>query len=389
MTTDTGSERTGPILHNSGVGPSVRPSPAVLKARRERLLAAIAIDGIDVAIVAPGADLRYLLGDSFPSFERLTALVLGRSVCLLVVPEMELSAWSTVVAQSSLEVFAWADWQDPYAVIVDLVGTNSVVAVSHELPARHLVTLQEAVGQAAEWRLNSAVTSLRGVKDDWEINQIEGAASAIDDVHAAVPGLLRPGRTEAAVAADIQHVMRENGFTDSEFIAVASGPNAANPHHSANARTIERGDLVLVDLSGRWHGGYFADSTRTYAVSTPLPETARAYAALLRSFECAVSAVKPGVTAQQVDLAARNELSEHGLAELFIHRTGHGIGLDVHEDPSLVRGNEELLRDGMAFTIEPGIYLPGRFGARIEDVVVMTNGVARQLNARPHELLVV
>jgi Xaa-Pro dipeptidase len=226
-------------------------------------------------------------------------------------------------------------------------------------------------------------------KDAAEIEQLRRAGAAIDRVHARVGEWLRPGRTEAEVGADIAAASVEEGHASADFVIVGSGPNAASPHHSVSDRVIERGDVVVVDIGGPLPSGYCSDSTRTYAVGSPRePDVARSYAALQAAQQASVDAVRPGATCQDVDRVGRAVLAQAGLADHFIHRTGHGIGLDVHEEPYIVEGNDLPLEAGMAFSVEPGVYLPGRWGARIEDIVVVTDTGADRLNNRPHELTV-
>ncbi len=200
---------------------------------------------------------------------------------------------------------------------------------------------------------------------------------------------LRPGRTEAEVGADITAAIVAEGHTAAEFVIVGSGPNGASPHHDVSDRVIQAGDVVVVDIGGPIPEGYNSDCTRTYSVGEPADaEVREAYAVLQEAQRRAVETVRPGATAAAIDAAARDTLADAGLAELFIHRTGHGIGLDVHEEPYLMGGNDLPLEPGMAFSVEPGVYRSGRWGARIEDIVVVTADGVEPLNTRPHELTV-
>jgi Xaa-Pro aminopeptidase len=233
------------------------------------------------------------------------------------------------------------------------------------------------------------MAALRMIKDPAEIDALRAAGAAIDRVHAKVPGLLRPGRTEAEVAADIAEAIVAEGHSEAAFVIVGSGPNGADPHHECSDRELQMGDVVVVDIGGPVEPGYNSDCTRTYVLGEPDSQIAEQYAVLQRAQAAAVAAVRPGVTAEQVDAAARDVLARAGLAEYFVHRTGHGIGLSVHEEPYIVAGNDLPLAEGMAFSVEPGIYLPGRWGARIEDIVIVTTDGALAVNERPHELTVV
>jgi Xaa-Pro aminopeptidase len=234
------------------------------------------------------------------------------------------------------------------------------------------------------------VRELRMRKDAAEIDALREAGAAIDRVHARVPELLRAGRTEAEVGADIATAIVEEGHVTADFVIVASGPNGASPHHDVSDRVIESGDVVVVDIGGPIAAGYNSDSTRTYSVGEPRDaDVAATYRVLQEAQQAAVDAVRPGATAESIDAAARDVITAAGFGEFFIHRTGHGIGLDVHEEPYIVSGNELILEPGMAFSVEPGIYQEGRWGARIEDIVVVTEGGVESFNQRPHDLLVV
>ncbi len=343
--------------------------------------------GLDAIIVGPGPDLQYLLGVEGDTIERLTALVLPpQGAATVIVPRMELAkVRSTAVGELGLTVADWVDGDDPYALVAAATGPVSRVGVSDALPALHVVP----IGERLQARLELATPVLREgrmTKDDEEIAELRRAGTAIDAVHRRVPGWLRAGRTEREVAADIAAAIVEEGHRTVEFVIVGSGPNGADPHHEVSDRVIEQDDVVVVDIGGAVPSGYNSDSTRTYVVGTPDPVAADRIATLVRAQQAAVDAVRPGVTAAEVDAAARSVLTEAGLGEAFLHRTGHGIGVSVHEEPYIAPGNDLVLREGMAFSIEPGIYFAGEWGARIEDIVVVTADGAERLNTAPHEL---
>nr|WP_281352232.1 M24 family metallopeptidase [Phytoactinopolyspora alkaliphila] len=226
-------------------------------------------------------------------------------------------------------------------------------------------------------------------KDTAEIDALREAGSAIDRVHARVPEWLKAGRTEAQVGGDIAAAIIAEGHERVDFVIVASGPNSASPHHETGERVIQAGDVVVVDIGGTTAAGYCSDETRSYAVGEPPADFAAQYDALLRAQRAAVDHVRPGVSAESVDAAARDVLTDAGLGEYFIHRTGHGIGMETHEEPYIVTGNDRALEPGFAFSIEPGFYIAGRYGARIEDIVVTTDDGVERLNLRPRELVVV
>lgn len=355
--------------------------------------AARAAAGAELAglVITPGYDLRYLVGSRAQTFERLTALVLpADGAPTIVVPRLELAALKeSAVPELGVSVRDWVDGDDPYTLVADaLGGAGRAVAVTDSMPALHLLPLAEVLG-VVPVLATDVLRTLRMVKDPAEIDALRKAGAAIDRVHARVPEFLAPGRTEADVAADIAEAIVAEGHSEVAFIIVGSGPHGADPHHECSDRELQVGDVVVVDIGGPYEPGYNSDSTRTYSIGEPDPEVARRYAVLQRAQQAAVAAVRPGVTAEQVDAAARDVLAAEGLAEAFVHRTGHGIGLSVHEEPYIVAGNPLPLQEGMAFSVEPGIYFPGQWGARIEDIVIVTADGALSVNNRPHDLVVV
>ncbi len=347
--------------------------------------------GLAGLVITPGYDLRYLIGSGAQTFERLTALVLPVSgEPSIVIPRLELASLKqSAVADLGVTVRDWVDGDDPYRLVADAVGgPPAATAVTDSMPALHLLPLADVLGTLPVLA-TGVLRELRMVKDAAEIDALRTAGAAIDRVHARVPDFLRPGRTEADVAADIAEAIVAEGHSEVAFVIVGSGPHGADPHHGYSDREILVGDLVVVDIGGPYAPGYNSDSTRTYSIGEPSTEVAQQYSVLQRAQKAAVEAVRPGVTAEQVDAAARDVLAEAGLAEYFVHRTGHGIGLSVHEEPYIVAGNDLALQVGMAFSVEPGIYFPGQWGARIEDIVVVAEDGAMSVNHRPHELIVV
>lgn len=361
-------------------------------ARRLHTAAASAADaGLAGLVITPGYDLRYLVGSRAQTFERLTALVLpADGEPTVVAPRLELAALGhSAVTELGLAVRDWVDGQDPYQLVADaLGGAPARVAVTDSMPALHLLPLAQELGEVPILATD-VLRRLRMRKDPAEIDALRKAGAAIDRVHERVPGFLVAGRTEADVAADIAEAIVAEGHSEVGFIIVGSGPHGADPHHECSDRELRAGDVVVVDIGGPYEPGYNSDSTRTYVLGEPQPEVARRYAVLQRAQQAAVDAVRPGVTAEQIDAAARDVLAEAGLAEAFVHRTGHGIGLSVHEEPYIVAGNDLPLEVGMAFSVEPGIYFAGEWGARIEDIVVVTENGVEALNNRPHDLVVV
>jgi Xaa-Pro aminopeptidase len=354
----------------------------------------------DALLLTPGADLRYLTGYAAMPLERLTCLVLpAAGDPVLVVPLLERpAALASPVGELGLQVRAWAETDDPFALVAALAGTSTGtgvaavprrVAVANRMWAEHLLRLSAALPGAALAVAAEVLRDLRIVKDPEEVAGLRRAGAAIDRVHARMGEWLRPGRTEAAVGRDIAEAIVAEGHEVANFTIVGSGPNGASPHHHVSGRVIEAGDVVVVDVGGTMPDGYCSDSTRTYVAGGEPPEEVVAYYGVLqRAQEAAVAAVRPGVPAERIDAAARDPIAAAGYGELFVHRTGHGIGLAEHEEPWIVAGNAEPLAAGMAFSVEPGIYLPGRHGARIEDIVVCTEDGVERLNTSPRDLLV-
>ncbi len=251
-----------------------------------------------------------------------------------------------------------------------------------------VLRLRAAMPAARQELASTALRELRARKSPAEVAALLAAGEAIDSVHAQVPGWLRPGRTEREVAADISDAILAAGHVTVDFAIVASGPNGASPHHTAADRVLQPGDAVVVDIGGTMPSGYCSDCTRTYAIGDPPAEFVAYYQVLKDAQEAACAAVRPGIPAEAIDAAAREPIAAAGYGEYFVHRTGHGIGLETHEDPYIVSGNSETLQSGNAFSVEPGIY-PGPHGARIEDIVVCTEAGAQRLNNRTRELVVV
>lgn len=365
---------------------------ATVYERRLTAAAAAAADaGLAGLVITPGYDLRYLVGSRAQTFERLTALVLPASGDpTVVVPRLELASLKeSAIAELGLAVRDWVDGDSPYDLVGAALGGGPVAtAVTDAMPALHLLPLAAVLG-VLPVLATDVLRTLRMVKEECEVDALRKAGAAIDRVHAQVPEFLVPGRTEADVAADIAEAIVAEGHSEVAFIIVGSGPHGADPHHEYSDRELQVGDIVVVDIGGSYDPGYNSDSTRTYSIGDPNPEVAEQYSVLQRAQRAAFDAVRPGVTAEQVDAAARDVLAAEGLAEYFVHRTGHGIGLSVHEEPYIVAGNDLPLAQGMAFSIEPGIYFPGRWGARIEDIVIVTADGALAVNNRPHELIVV
>lgn len=352
---------------------------------------------VGAVLVGVGADLRYLAGYVTFATERLTMLVVpasGRPT--LVAPRLEAlpASGSPAAAAGLIDVATWTETEDPIALVCSLIGRPSRVAVSDRLWAMFLLRLQAALPETSFGSASAVLRDLRIVKDGDEVALLRQAAHAADRVIAQVAAGRLIGRTEAEVSREIRERLVAEGHDSAEFAIVASGPNAASPHHDASDRVIRAGEPLLLDIGGPL-GGYGSDITRvlwpTGGDPSNGPDAAyrRIYDVLQEAQAEATAGVRPGVPAERVDAIARDIIAGAGFGPNFIHRIGHGIGLEEHEEPWLVAGNAEPLRAGMAFSIEPGIYLEGRYGARIEDIVVCGTDGPVVLNAASRDLLVV
>ena len=342
-------------------------------------------------MVSPGPDLRYLIGYDAVPLERLTALVIpAQGDPHMVVPLLERpAALASPAGELGIDVITWGETDDPYALVASTLPGVASVAVDNRMWAEKAIRLRAAMPDVEQRLAGEVINHLRMRKTPSEVASLKAAGEAIDSVHANVHQWLRAGRTEREVGRDIADAILAAGHVSVDFVIVASGPNGASPHHEVSDRVIEVGDPVVVDIGGTMPDGYCSDETRTYAVGEPTADFLAAYAALETAQSAAVQSVRPGLTCEGLDAVARDLLHEAGLGELFIHRTGHGIGLETHEEPYIVAGNTAPLEPGFAFSIEPGFYLAGSYGARIEDIVVCGDDGPILMNERPRSLVVV
>jgi Xaa-Pro aminopeptidase len=362
--------------------------------RLARLAGAAAAHGADAVLVSPGADLQYLAGASVNSHERLTVLVVpAAGEPALLVPALERAGWTgSPIEALGVSIVTWLDGEDCYQALAGLLPADArVLAVDDHMPAVHALGAQGAVPGSELVLAGAAIADLRLAKSAAEIEHLRRVGAAVDRVQARIAEFLRPGRTERAVQADIAAALVEEGHAAADFVIVGSGPNSASPHHEASDRVIQPGDPVVIDIGGPEDSGYFSDCTRTYLMGGAEPPAGffEVYEIVRRAQQAGVAAARPGVAAQDVDRAARTVITEAGYGPEFLTRTGHGIGLEVHEQPYIVEGNDRLLDAGMAFSVEPGIYLAGRFGIRIEDIVVVTADGAVRMNEADRQLVVV
>ena len=359
-------------------------------ARMERVVADGRTAGLDGVLVTPGPDLVWLTGYRPTAItERLTMLFLtvDREPTLLV-PTLERPDAERAEGASATTLADWQDGADPYAAAATHLRSDGRYGVSDSAWALHLLGLQKSLPHSRYSSLTQSLPMMRAVKDDNELSRLSAAGTAADATYGEILGVRFAGRKETDVARDLADLLTGFGHEQVDFTVVGSGPNGANPHHEAGDRVIEEGDAVVLDFGGLMFG-YGSDTSRTVCVGEPSEQVREVHEIVRQAQQAGVDAVRPGVACQEVDRAARRVISEAGYGEQFIHRTGHGIGVTTHEPPYMIEGEEQAMVPGMCFSVEPGIYLAGRFGVRIEDIVTVTSEGGRRLNNTERDLRVV
>lgn len=363
--------------------------PRTHRARLSAAAAAAAERGIDALLVTPSPDYAYLLGYRAPAMERLTCLVVPADGDVsLVLPRLEepLARHELGELADEIALVPWDEVDDPIQLVRALVAGARRVGLQDQMWARFALRLRAALDPVELVEAGPAMSALRRVKTSEEIDRLRAAAGAADAAMAAISTERLAGRTEMEVSRRIGELLVQAGHDTADFAIVASGPNSASPHHVPGARVIQAGDALVLDIGG-FRDGYGSDTTRTAFVGEPDADFAELFAVLRAAQAAACDAVAPGVTCAEIDATARRIIDDAGYAESFIHRTGHGIGMETHEEPYLVSSNPEPLVEGHAFSIEPGIYLRDRYGARIEDIVVCTATGGERLNTASTELI--
>jgi len=344
--------------------------------------------GLGALLVSPGPDLRYLTGYEALPLERLTCLVLRTDGDpFMVVPELEVAAANaSPVGELGLELVPWGETTDPFVMTAQRLSAPEAIAVDNHMWAEKTLRFHAAMPGVTQRLGNEVLSPLRMRKSAEEIEALAFAGAAIDSVHANMAQWLKVGRTEREVAADITAAIIDAGHAQMDFVIVGSGPNGASPHHEVSDRVIQAGEPVVIDIGGTTPAGYCSDETRMYSMGTPPVEFFEYYEVLKTAQWQAVQAVRPGIPCEDIDKVARDIIAEAGFGDLFIHRTGHGIGLETHEEPYIVAGNTTPMEVGFAFSIEPGIYRSGKDGARIEDIAVCGADGPILMNHRSRDL---
>jgi Xaa-Pro aminopeptidase len=373
----------------TGVAPF---ATSVYRDRLARAGAEASARGIDALLITSSPDYLYLLGYRAPGLERLTCLVLpATGAPTLVLPRLEepLALHELGDLADDLELRPWEETDDPFGVVrQELRGSAMRVGVQDQMPARFVLRLRAALDPIELVVAGPTMAALRQRKSPEEVDRLRAAAAAADAAMTQITSDPLSGQTEAQVSRRIREALLEAGHETADFAIVASGPNSASPHHEPGERLIGAGEAIVLDIGGS-RGGYCSDTTRTAFVGEPPPDFAALYEVLRRAQAAACEAVRPGIAADEVDRAARAIIEEAGYGERFFHRTGHGIGLETHEEPYIVAGNLAPLEAGHAFSVEPGIYVDGEWGARIEDIVVCTADGGERLNQTGRELFIV
>jgi Xaa-Pro aminopeptidase len=335
---------------------------------------------VEMALVPPSPDLYYLTGVQRKPSERFLALLLRPDAPpTFLLPRLE-EEWVRSVCPE-IATIAWREDEDPYAALAAWADAHGFaggrVLLGDKMWAVQAHHAMSAFFGADSAPLSTLLDPLRMRKDEGEVRLLKEACRVNDAVYAEALGKLHRGVTEAAIARFILRRFLESGLDDG-WVIVAFGENAARPHHAPGERALRRGDVVLIDMGGSFRG-YNTDMTRTVAFGAADRDVRDVYE-LVRSTQAAgVRAATPGTTTGDIDRLTHHLIAEHGHGDAYFHRTGHGIGLEVHEAPYLVTVDETVLEPGMAFTVEPGIYLEGRFGVRVEDTVVLTEDGPRAL----------
>jgi len=359
--------------------------------RLRRAASAAAERGIDALLITPSEDYAYLLGYSAPAMERLTCLIVpADGAPSLVLPRLEepLARNELDGLDDAIEILPWDETDDPIQLVRAVVGGALRVALQDQMWARFALRLRAALDPAELVAAGPAMSVLRSVKSADEIDRLRAAASAADRAMQAIVAEPLAGRVEAEVSRRIRELLLQAGHDEAGFAIVASGPNSASPHHAAGTRRIDAGDAVVLDIGGT-RSGYASDTSRTCFVGEPPAEFVALHGLLREAQSAACAAVRPGISGAELDAVARDIITDAGYGDAFLHRTGHGIGRETHEEPYIVASNAEPLVEGNVFSVEPGIYIRDTWGARIEDIVVCTADGGERLNTTSTELYVV
>jgi Xaa-Pro aminopeptidase len=343
---------------------------------------------VSTLLITPGPNLRYFTGYKAKNLERLTCLVLQENeLPKLIVPKLEkLAAIESGINEIDVEIITWDETESAFEKVQPPKNSGRI-AVDSNMNSSKLLNFQKLFADSRFTDAGFIMNEIRSIKSGYEIDQLLMAGKYIDEVHRAIPSLFQIGDTEISLAKKIGNQIIEAGHESVDFTIVASGKNSASPHHEPGETVIKKGDVLVIDIGGTTPSGYCSDSTRTYVIGECSPDFQNKYEILKQAQELSIQAVCNAISAEQLDAVARDHLRKNDLAEYFIHRTGHGIGMETHEEPYIVHGNKNQIKDGNAFSIEPGFYIEGKYGARIEDIVIKTGGKSVNCNNTPKDLV--
>ena len=358
------------------------------KQRLNKTLKLMNETGVSSLLITPGPNLRYLTGYKAKNLERLTCLVLQNDEKpAIIVPKLEkLATMDSDISELDIQIITWEETESAFSKVKNRYD-NGLVAVDSSMNATKLLQFQEHLSDSDFIDARIIMDAIRKEKSKYEIDQLSLAGEYIDVVHNQIPQILEKGDTEKSFAKKIANLIIDVGHESVDFTIVASGQNSASPHHEPGETLINQGDVLVIDIGGTTPSGYCSDSTRTYVVGNCPSDFKQNYEILKQAQEFSIQSVKENISAEQLDLVAREYLSKHGLGDYFIHRTGHGIGMETHEEPYIVQGNTNFISNGNAFSIEPGFYIEGKYGARIEDIVIKNEQQTINCNNSTKELV--
>ncbi|MCD6574603.1 aminopeptidase P family protein [Candidatus Aerophobetes bacterium] len=357
------------------------------------------------ALISPGPNFYYLTGlNPASTLERLFLLIVPvGSEPVILAPKLYENELKTSWIEN---IMLWEDKDNPYLILKEILDSTGLsdkprccnrlpplarekkLLIEDTMPLSFFYKLKQALRELDFEPLSKVVSELRVVKSKIETEFLKKAAKLADEAFEKLLEEELEGKTEREIEARIEYILKTLGAEDIAFKpSVASGPNSANPHHASSERVIKKGDLVVIDYGAK-HGGYCSDITRTLAIGKVPEEAKKAYETVKEAQQEGIDMVKEGAIAKDIDLAVRDIIERHGYGKYFIHRTGHGLGLEVHEEPYISSNSETVLKEGMVFTIEPGVYIPGKFGIRIEDDIAVINKRGVTLTNAEKELLV-
>ena len=356
--------------------------------RLAQLIKAMQAANVDLVAIGPTANMRYLLNYAPYSDERLCLLLVSRKGACIVIPSLNSEE---MAAHTNIELVRWSDADGPQEALKQAlmkVSSLKKLALDGGMRADFLLHIMSVADDLQETiTVEALLAPIRARKSNDEIEAVAQAAAQADRAMQVAMDVCQPGVTEMDVAWAAETAFRRDGAQQVTFTLVASGPNGAYPHHNSGKRQLKDGDAIIIDI-GASLNGYSSDITRMVFLGNPPEQILLAYAAVLEANERGRAVIKPGIAAQEIDRVTRDSLENAGYGDYFIHRTGHGLGVEVHEPPWIMVGNEQILEQGMVFSVEPGVYIPGQFGIRIEDIVVVTQRGCRTLTSFPHELVI-